>query len=70
MNEDKIILSNEDIEEIFGKIYNLIRFGNEALRRPNCNDCAISKTCQDCPKPGDFVVINCPRWVKEQGGGS
>lgn len=36
---------------------------------PNCNDCCerVRNGCQCAPRIGEFVRINCPMWVPEEG---
>ena len=61
MDIDNIIDAVNDAVEIL-KEY------REMLETGNCNTCKVERSCQYCPEKGELVRVNCPLYVKPEGG--
>lgn len=61
MDIDNIIDAVNDAVEIL-KVY------REMLETGNCNTCKVERSCQYCPEKGELVRVNCPLYVKPEGG--
>ena len=63
------MVSEEFGREIRNELINLHAYKaklDEILALPNCQTCGW-RPCIKMPEPGEYVVFNCPNWIKEEG---
>ena len=46
----------------------IVKCYGEMMEKGNCNTCKVFRSCQYAPKLGEIVRVNCPLYVKPEGG--
>ena len=62
------MVSEEFGREIRNELINLHAYKvklDDILALPNCQTCG-RRTCISKPEPGEYVVFNCPSWIKKE----
>lgn len=57
-----------DMIKSLNKTVEILKIYDELMEKGDCNSCKLERSCQYCPKVGEVVRINCPLYVRPEGG--
>ena len=63
MTKEQHISTLDEVIASSGYLLDCLILLRRITNLPTCNECAKTKYCEYCPKPGESVRYNCPHFV-------